>query len=209
MLSAAKTCGHMKVERPIKWENLDGDKSRFSMASHCSGCEAIFDKPVTLLTDYDSYDYMSEGFRFGPNTIIVEGLSPVKDCSNISNAMKRSVDDRPTTEAQAPQEIVTTTENPISSPPTTSAVEVSTEVTETVNKKEDVEPDKKTAEEGKDRRTVEPIQGDNFNLYGRSYLTYGSTEGNTERRRATGYGQPGYGVQQQPQYRPQSNVSSL
>ncbi len=160
-LTTDQTCGHLKIEKRIKLENSDDNEYLFSMASQCD-CKNIFGKTVTLLTNWNEFDQTSNGFRFGPETIIVEGVSPVNDC----NLLKRWV------KKEAPEDLVKTTENsiPTSTPTPT---EITNGGTET-----DVEKGgEKTIEEAKDRRT---IQGDNFNTNRSSYLFYGSNEGKSQ-----------------------------
>lgn len=166
----------------------------FSMPSHC-GCKSIFGKTVTLLANWNAFDYASNGFRFGPETIVVEGVSPVNDC----NALKRSA------ETVTPEDLVSTTEESIQTP-------TPTEITNEAKVTNVEKRDENRIEEAKERRNY---QGDKYNTYGSSYLSYGSNEGKSQgnyNQQSGGYsGQYGgsqYGGQQS-QYSPQTNVSYL
>jgi hypothetical protein len=140
---------------------LEENEYVFSMPSHC-GCKSIFGKTVTLLANWNAFDYASNGFRFGPETIVVEGVSPVNDC----NALKRSA------ETVTPEDLVSTTEESIQTP-TPTPTEITNEAKVTNVEKRD----ENRIEEAKERRNY---QGDKYNTYGSSYLSYGSNEGKSQ-----------------------------
>jgi hypothetical protein len=168
-LTTDQTCGHLKIEKRIKLENSDDNEYLFSMASQCD-CKNIFGKTVTLLTNWNEFDQTSNGFRFGPETIIVEGVSPVNDCNSLKRWVKK----------EAPEGLVKTTENYIPTPtltPTPTPTPTPTEITNGGTETDVEKGGEKTIEEAKDRRT---IQGDNFNTNRSSYLFYGSNEGKSQ-----------------------------
>ena len=163
-------CGQMKILKMVKLVGFDPNSNySFSMAKSCQQCDQLFNKDVILITNYNSFDYLQEGFSLGNETRLILGVSPIQDCTH----ERRSISPEPTNIVTP--SVTTTTSATIIDTATEAITEFSTLApifeTSVANNWENVVSNKIDGSQDKGRRNVEQPEEANARTPGRCALT--------------------------------------